>query len=101
MHTAKDPTIFNMIRLVTGMNDSLTKGLMFQVYFFYCFNFFFLSFYNFTKISALGLQEIIKKKEIMLGTSDSWSMSRLSHQPREPGFYIEDCRILSFTLCFG
>ena len=29
----------------------------------------------------------------MLGTSDAWSMSRLSHQASEPAYYIEDCRI--------
>ena len=29
----------------------------------------------------------------MLGTSDTWSMSRLSHRPSEPVYYIEDCRI--------
>ena len=30
----------------------------------------------------------------MLGTSDAWSMSRLSHRPSKPAYYIEDCRIL-------
>ena len=30
----------------------------------------------------------------MLGTSDAWSMSCLSHQPSEPAYYNEDCRIL-------
>ena len=29
----------------------------------------------------------------ILGTSDAWSMSRLSHWPSEPGYYIVDCRI--------
>ena len=29
----------------------------------------------------------------MLGTSDAWSMSCLSHQPIDPAYYIEDCRI--------
>ena len=32
-------------------------------------------------------------KKIMLGTSDAWSMSRLSHRPNEPEYYIEDCWI--------
>ena len=32
-------------------------------------------------------------KKIMLGTSDAWSMSLSSHQPSEPAYYIEDCRI--------
>ena len=29
----------------------------------------------------------------MLATSDAWSMSRSSHRPSEPVYYIEDCRI--------
>ena len=29
----------------------------------------------------------------MLGTSDAWAMSRSSHRPSEPAYYIEDCRI--------
>ena len=29
----------------------------------------------------------------MLGTSDAWSMSRLSHGPSDPAYYIEDCLI--------
>ena len=29
----------------------------------------------------------------MLGTSDTWSMSRSSHRPSEPAYYIEDCQI--------
>jgi hypothetical protein len=28
----------------------------------------------------------------MLGTSDAWLMSRSSHRPRDPAYYIEDCR---------
>ena len=35
------------------------------------------------------------KKKIMLGTSDTWSMSRSSQRPNEPAYYIEDCRILT------
>ena len=31
----------------------------------------------------------------MLGTSDAWSTSRLSHRPSELAYYIVDCRILS------
>ena len=33
------------------------------------------------------------EKKLMLGKSDAWSMSRSSHQPSEPAYYIEDCRI--------
>jgi hypothetical protein len=32
----------------------------------------------------------------MLGISDAWSMSRLSHRPSDPAYYIEDCRISQF-----
>ena len=30
------------------------------------------------------------EKKIMLGTSDTWSTSRLSHRPSEPAYYIVD-----------
>ena len=36
------------------------------------------------------LQEIMKK---ILGTSDAWLMSHLSHRSSDPAYYIEDCRI--------
>ena len=36
-------------------------------------------------------QGFMKKK--ILGTSDTWSMSGLSHQLSEPAYYIVDCRI--------
>ena len=32
-------------------------------------------------------------KEIILGTSDAWSMRQLSQRPSNPAYYIEDCRI--------
>ena len=32
----------------------------------------------------------------MLGTSDAWSMSRSSHRPSDPSYYIEDCRIFVY-----
>ena len=31
----------------------------------------------------------------MLGTSETWSLSRSFHQPSEPAYYIEDCQILT------
>ena len=33
-----------------------------------------------------------------LGTSDTWSTSHLSHQPREPAYYIVDCWIFKFAI---
>ena len=30
----------------------------------------------------------------MFGTSDTWLMSCLSHQPSEPAYHTEDCQIL-------
>ena len=44
------------------------------------------------------LQRILQEmmiKNLILGTSDSWSMSHSSHRPGEPAYYIEDCRIYS------
>ena len=39
-------------------------------------------------------------KKIMLGTSDTWLMSRLSYRPSEQVYYIEDCRISDCKLIF-
>ena len=33
------------------------------------------------------------EKKVILGTSDAWSTSCLSHQVSEPAYYIVDCRI--------
>ena len=43
------------------------------------------------------------EKEIILGTSDAWLMSRLSQRPSDPAYYIEHCQIstLTHTLYFG
>ena len=35
------------------------------------------------------------KKKKNLGTSDTWSMSRLSHRPIDPVYYIENCQIFT------
>ena len=42
------------------------------------------------------LQEIMKKK-IILGTSDTWSTSCLSHQLSNPPYCIEDCWIFGYN----
>ena len=34
-----------------------------------------------------------EKKKKILGTSDAWSVSCLSHWPSKPAYYIVDCRI--------
>ena len=47
-------------------------------------------------MSALSLSEIMK--EIILGTSDACSMSRLAHRPSDPAYYIEDCRIFQLAV---
>ena len=35
------------------------------------------------------------RKKIIFGTSDAWLISRSSHRPSNPAYYIEDCRISS------
>ena len=80
---------------------------MFQVLFFFiisckilCKNCFNLFSYNFTKIKIKSFEcpkSIRIMKKIILGISDAWSMSRSSHRPSEPAYYIEDCRISSQT----
>ena len=40
------------------------------------------------------------ERKLILGTSDAWSTSRLSHQTNNPAYYIEDCRIYSSSGSF-
>ena len=40
-----------------------------------------------------SFESIRNYEKKILGTSDAWSMSRLSHMPRGPGYYIVDCQI--------
>ena len=91
-----NPTIFNIICLVAGTNDSSTKRLMFQALFFFIISYWLKALktlYLYKKNWKLKqffqriLQEIEKK--IILGTSDPWSMSRLSQRPSSPVYYFE------------
>ena len=41
------------------------------------------------------------RKEIMLGTLEAWSMSRLSQRPSKPAYYIEDFWIYRYILCLN
>ena len=101
-----------LVHWADGKNDSSTKRLMFQVLFFFHkilqnslqkpFQLFFLFFYKITemKIKSFECPKSIRNYEKkILGTSDGWSTSRLSHWPSEPAYYIVDCRILG--LCGG
>ena len=61
------------------------------------FNYFF---HKFTKIKSFECPKSIRNYEkIMLGTSDAWSTSHLSHRSSEPAYYIVDCRILIWLRC--
>ena len=42
-------------------------------------------------------KDYMKKK--ILGMSDTWSTSLLSHWPSEPAYYIVDCWISNLFLC--
>ena len=57
-------------------------------------------FCKFIKKKKKKIERNFEKKKI-LGTSDAWSMSRSSHRPREPAYYIEDCRILRDSKVFS
>ena len=48
-------------------------------------------------MSVLSLWEIMEKI-IMLGTSDTWSMSCSSQRTNDPAYYFEDCRISSMYI---
>ena len=92
---------------VDGTNDSSTKGLMFQVLFFFMisckilcknpFNLFSYFFYKITKIKIKSFEcpkSIKSIKKIILGTSDSWSTIRLYHRPSQPSVLY--CRLTDF-----
>ena len=49
------------------------------------------------KIKSFECPNSIRNYEKLLGTSDAWLTSRLSHRPSEPAYYIVDCRI--YTEC--
>ena len=103
-----NPTIFNIIHWVTGSMGQTNHGpsVWYSKYYFFpiisckllcknCFNFFSLFFYKFTvmKIKRFDIRNI--KKKLMLGTSDAWTMSCLSHWPNDQAYHIEDFRISS------
>ena len=65
------------------------------------FYFFLNSIYKITKINIKSFKwpKFVKNYDKkILGTSDAWSTSRLSHQPSEPAYYIVDCRPLFFII---
>ena len=102
-----DPTIFNIIRWDDGSLGQMTHRSSIWCSKHYFFKlllghskslFLFLWSYKKIKIKLKRflqriLQEIMKK---MLGTSDTWSMSSLSHRTSDPAYYIEDWRILKW-----
>ena len=54
------------------------------------------------KIKSFECPKSIKNyKAKILGTSNAWLMSRLSHRPSKPAYYIVDCRILELRFKNG
>ena len=54
------------------------------------------------KIKSFQCPKSIRNYEKkILGTSDSWSPSRLSHRPSEPAYHIVDCQISKVSHCMG
>ena len=80
----RNPSFSNIIRLVAWTIRLMNRwpSVWCSKYFFFIISYGFL---------LRILQDFMKK--IILGTSDAWSTSCLSHRPREPGYYIVDCRI--------
>ena len=65
------------------------------------FQFIFIFFYKFTKIKIKSFEcpkSIRNYKKIMLGTSDAWSTTHMSHRTSEPAYYIVDCQISRLDL---
>ena len=89
---------YNMlVRWADGTNDSLTKCLMFQVLFFISINlakFFAKTFlYKITKMKIKNFECLKSMRNYEKKMSETWSMSRLSHRPSKPAYYIVNCRI--------
>ena len=40
------------------------------------------------------------EKNLILGTSDAWSMCHMSQRPSEPAYYNKDCQISVYLLGF-
>ena len=89
----KSSTIYNIIRWFAGLLERMTRQPSI-----WCSKYFFSH-----KILQNSLQKPFQfifshlsiryyEKEI-LGTSDTWLTSLLSHQPSEPAYYTVDCRI--------
>ena len=54
------------------------------------------------KMKSFECPKFMRNYEKKLGTSDTLSMSCLSHRLRKPGYYIVDCRIYTLkarTFC--
>ena len=62
------------------------------LYFHFC-NFIKKNQEKFECVSAKDFARFYEKKYVILGTSDAWSTSHLSHRPNKRAYYIVDCRI--------
>ena len=109
-----NPTIYNMIRMVAGLLGQMTRwpSVWLSKYFFFIISYslralktLYFHFCNFIirykKINWKDFcKEFCKKSwiKIILGTSDAWSMIRLSHHPSDPAYYVVNWRIF-FSLC--
>ena len=97
---------------VDGSNDSSTKHLMFQVFFFSknLAKFFAKTlsiYFSVNKIAKMKIKSFECPKSIrnyekkILVMSDTWSTSCLSHRPIKPAHYNVDCQIYTALLRFN
>ena len=101
----RNPSIYNIICWFAGPMGQTTRRPCF-----WCSKYFFfiesckilcktLSIYISYKITKIRIKSFECPKSIrkfekkVLGTSDTWSMSRLSDRSSKPAYYIVDCRI--------
>ena len=93
-----NPTIFNIIRWVAGSMERTThRPIVSIIFFIISFRHSKLFIFIILKLWKIYWNEICKNfarnYEKINNTSDAWLMSRSSHRPSDPEYYIEDCRI--------
>jgi hypothetical protein len=84
---------------------------MFQVLFFFRkilenslqkpFQFTFSIFYKIKEMKIKSFECPIRNYKKILGTSDTWLTSHLSHRPSEPVYYMVDCQIFGGVVRWG
>ena len=84
--------------MTRGPSVWCSKHYFFIISYFHFCNFIKKNQERFECVSAKDFARFYEKKYVILGTSDAWSTSHLSHRPNEPAYHIVDWRILNLSL---